>query len=302
MIQPPAMQLQDLPPEIFFRIFSYLPAPDLASNVSRVCTYWRSFSTDECIWKCHSLERWGYLQRTQSQADKLKLTWLSYFKSNFDKTSLSFLVLGAEGGGAYNERLLDVQQKLKSGGLVNVETLNVRNVDPTLEYLRGFNAVMFFSYHGFNQIALGNVLAAYVDMGGGVVVCAYSNCGKGNRLEGKWGNGKYDPLSLGSTSRCPNLRIGRVRNPKHPIMKGVNVFDGGEQSSHGDGHPHPQAETIAEWNNGRPLVVELSEHAGTIVAVNMYPPSGDVATGGWDPATHGGLLLANALHYVATKT
>lgn len=294
------MQLHDLPSEILFRIFSFLPALDLASSASRVCVDWRSFSTDEYLWKYHCVSSWGYLKRTQSQLDNPEVSWLNFFKFNSIRSNLSFLVLGAEGGGACDERLLDVQNKLKSGGLVNVDTFNVRTQTPSSELLRSYNAVMFFSYHGFDQVGLGNMLANFVDMGGGVVVCAYANCGRGNRLEGKWADKKYDPLSLGSTSRMSWLRMGKVHDPRHPILDGVSSFEGGEQSSHGDGLPHPNATTIAEWSNGRPLVVELRRRMGFIVGLNMYPPSNDAATGGWNAASHGGVLMANALHYVAS--
>lgn len=228
------------------------------------------------------------------------ISWLSYYKSNFDTKYLSFLVLGAEGGGDQNERLLDVQKKLKTGGLVNVDVSNVRTQTPTLDLLRSYNAVMFFSYHGFDQTAVGDVLANFVDLGGGVVICSYTNCGKGNRLEGRWCKDQYDPLVLGSTARRAGLRMGKVRMPEHPIMKGVRSFHGGDQSSHGDGPTHPKAQTIADWSNGRPLVAELGIHKGTVVALNLYPPSSDVASGSWQPSTNGNLLMANALFYVAT--
>jgi len=295
------MMLQDLPAEIFFRIFSYLPATDLISNVSRVCAYWRSFSVDECIWKFHCLSRWGYWKQTQDQIDNPDISWLNFFKVNCIKSGLSFLVLGAEGGGATDERLFDVQSKLKLGGLVNVTAYNVRTHTPTPDFLTQFNAVLFFSYHGFDQFSLGNSLADFVEMGGGVVFCAYGNCGRGNRLDGRWAAQKLDPLTLGNTSRSPYLSLGKLVNPKHPVLDGVTAFDGGEQSSHGDGPPHPNSSIIAEWSNGRPLAVELKpgKTKGTIIGLNLYPPSSDAATGGWKATTHGARLMANALHYVA---
>jgi len=295
------MHLLDLPAEIFVEIFSFLSAKDLTSNVSRVCAAWGSYSSDEYIWKHYCLVRWGYLAKT-TRCEKLDISWLSYFKSNFDKSRLSFLVLGAEGEGIHNERLVDVKKKVKCNGLVNVDALNVRTQAISLDLLRNYNAVMFFSYHGFAQSEIGDVLAEFVDLGGGVVICAYTNCGKGNRLEGRWEKGKYDPVALGVTSRSSGLRLGKLQCPSHPIMKGVQSLNGGEQSSHGDGPLHPSAKVIAQWSNGRPLVVELNAHKGTVVTLNMYPPSNDAATGGWDSSSHGGRLLANALVYVATKT
>lgn len=63
-------------------------------------------------------------------------------------------------------------------------------------------------------------------MGGGVVFCAYGNCGRGNRLDGKWANSKLDPLTLGNTSRTPNLTLGKLLDPAHPILEGVESFNG----------------------------------------------------------------------------
>lgn len=227
----------------------------------------------------------------------------SFFKKNCIR-NFSFLILGAEGGGGNTDsRLTDVQSKLQQGGLFNIEVFNLRMQTPTLEYLQQFNAILFFSYFGFDQVSVGNLLGEFVDLGGGVVFCAYGNCGRGNRLDGKWAARKLDPLILGNTSRTPNLSLGKVHEASHPILHGVDSFNGGEQSSHGDGPAHQDASIIAEWSNGRPLVVELRvgpnrKHA-EIVGLNMYPPSSDVAHGGWASTSSGARLMANALRYVS---
>jgi len=225
---------------------------------------------------------------------------MKLFIANSSKSSMKFLVLGAEGGGINDERLYDVQSKLKLGGLVNVETYNVRSRTPDAEYMQGFNGILFFSYHGFDQANVGNMLASYVESGGGVVFCAYGNCGRGNKLDGKWAEKKYDPLTLGNTTRTPYLHLGKILEANHPILEGVSEFEGGEQSSHGDGAPNADAKVIAEWSNGHSLVVELNPtNNGTIVGLNMYPPSSDSASGGWNAKTGGARLMANSLYYVA---
>jgi len=292
----------DLPAEICIKVFSYLPAMDLAAKASIVCTQWSSISVDEYLWKYNCLTYWGYWNQTQENMAKSGVSWYEFFKANCKRNNSAYLILGAEGGGATDERLLDVQKKLKQEGLTNVDTYNVRSQTPKFELLQKYNGIMFFSYHGFDQIKIGDMLADYVDAGGGVVFCAYANCGRGNRIGGRWEREKYDPLSLGSTSRTPNLSLGICGRPKHPILDGVTSFDGGEQSSHGDGVPHEDATTIAEWSNNRPLAVELSSKSarkGSIVGLNMYPPSSDAAIGGWNAETNGGRLMANSLHYVA---
>lgn len=292
--------LRDLPSEICFRIFSYVSPMELASNVSLVCSHFREFSRDDFIWKFHCLTRFGHWKHTQAQLDDPEFSWLGFFKAKSNRNNMKFLVLGAEGGGVADERLYDVQSKLKLGGLMNVETFNVRTRTPSPDYLQSFNALLFFSYHGFDQPTLGNMLASYVESGGGIVFCAYGNCGRGNKLEGRWAEKKYDPLTLGSTVRTPYLAMGKVHDATHPVMEGVSEFEGGEQSSHGDGAAHTDAKIIAEWSNGRPFAVELNNsHNGTVVGLNMYPPSSDSTSGGWNAKTCGARLMANSLYYVA---
>jgi len=289
----------NFPPEIIFRIFTHLSAQDLLLSVSRVCSLWYAFSKDDPLWRPLCLRSWGYLKRTIDQLSNPTIPWMDFFRSSFDKSNLSFLVIGAEGGGDKDERLEDVKAKLISSGIGSVDTFNARIKTPTCDLLGKYNAVLFFSYHGFNQHELGNLLAQYVDDGGGVVIGTYSNCGRGNRLEGRWCDFGYDPISLGSTSRTKALSIGKSI-PNHPILRGVRVFNGGTQSSHGDGKPHPEANIVAEWANGRPLIAELAKFSGTIVGLNFYPPSSDVAEGCWNPNhADGKTLLSNTLLYVS---
>lgn len=289
----------NFPPEIIFRIFTHLTAQDLLFSVSRVCSLWYAFSRDDPLWRPLCLRRWGYLKKTINQLSNPTIPWIEFFRSNYDKSNLSFLVIGAEGGGDKDERLEDVKAKLISSGIGSVDTFNARIKTPTYDILGKYNAILFFSYHGFNQHDLGNLLAQYVDDGGGVVIGTYSNCGRGNRLEGRWCDLGYDPIALGSTSRTKALSIGKSQ-PNHPILRGVRMFNGGTQSSHGDGKAHPDANIIAEWTNGRPLIAELTKFSGNVVGLNFYPPSSDVAEGCWNPTNaEGKTLLSNALLYVS---
>jgi len=286
-------------PEITYRIFTFLSAHDLIFSASGVCSLWYAFSQDDPLWRSICIRRWSYLKKTAEQLSNPTVTWKSFFKTNFE--NLSFLVIGAEGGGDKDERLEDVRSKLLSCGIDTVDTFNARIKTPTYELFGKYNAILFFSYHGFSQVELGNLLAQYVDNGGGVVIGTYSNCGRGNRLEGRWCEGGYDPITLGSTSRTKSLGVGKSI-PNHPILRGVRHFNGGIQSSHGDGKPQVGATIIAEWANGKPLIAQLSKFAGTVVALNFYPPSSDAAEGCWDAATSNGeLILSNALRYVATS-
>jgi len=285
-----------LPYEMLLRIFSYLQVRDIASCLSRVCALFHQFASDEYLWKPMCLSRWSYLKVTYEQLVNPTLSWKNFYKSMLDPNNLSVLVIGAEGGGEKDERLDDVRSKLVSRGIRRVDTFNARVKTPTHEQLRQYQAILFFSYHGFSQVAIGDLLANYVDEGGGVVVATYSNCGTGNRIEGRWMQEAYDPLLVGTTSRTNGLSMGKFI-PSHPILAGVLSFEGGVLSSHGDGKLHPDAQVIAEWSNGRPLVSELKKSKTSIININFYPPSLDVAEGSWNPSTDGSLIIANSLYY-----
>lgn len=289
--------MRDLPPEIIYRVFTFLDARDLLLCASTVCSEWNALANDDPLWKPLCKRYWKYLAKTAEQSRSPTLSWKSFFISNFDKANMKYLIIGAEGGGDKDERLEDVRTKLLACGIGAVDTFNARTKTPTYNMFGEYNAILFFSYHGFNQQELGNLLARYVDEGGGVVVGTYSNCGRGNRLEGRWSEVGYDPISLGSTSRVKSLALGKsITN--HPIMRGVKSFNGGTQSSHGDGKAHPDATIVAEWATGRPLIAEITKFAGTVVGLNFYPPSSDAAEGCWDAASDGKSILANALFHV----
>jgi len=290
--------MNNLPLEICFRVFSYLETRDLVCSGSSVCSLWNEIARNDFIWKPLVRRHFGFLNSARiSRALSSGLSWAEVYRWCLQRKNLAILVLGAEGGGEKDERIDDVRKKIYSQEFGTVDMMNVRIGTPTLATLSNYNAVVFYSYHGFNQSALGDVLAAFVNNGGGVVLGTYSNCGRGNRLEGKWSEGCYDPLGLGSTSRVKKLALGKIADASHRLMKGVASFEGGVQSSHGDGMLHPEAKVIAEWANGRPLVTELTKFAGPVVGLNFYPPSSDVGDGGWNVSSGGATLLGNAVYH-----
>jgi len=283
--------------ELYCRIFSFLDTSDLVSSASTVCSLWQAIASLDYVWKPLYLRHFSYMYCTRMISQKSCMSWNQLYRWSLERKNMSVLVIGAEGGGEKDERINDVKEKLVLQGFESVDIVNAKLTTPKYEQLRKYNAVLFFSYHGFNQEELGNALAEYVDNGGGVVVGAYSNCGKGNRLDGKWAEGEYNPIVLGSTSRTKQLSMGKVLKPQHIIMKGVSSFEGGEKSSHGDGNLHSESEVIVEWANGRPLVAELKKFQGPIVGLNFYPSSASVVDGGWQVASDGAKLIANAVHY-----
>ena len=197
-------------------------------------------------------------------------------------------------------RYTDPQAKLMGTGKFNSVTIvDCITRTPTLAELLAYDAVITWSnVNYFNNVELGNTFADYVDAGGGVVVAVYANSTltASRYLDGRWITGGYEVIpSRGGTTTGQQF-LGNILVPGHPIMQGVNTFDGGTSSA----RPTTTALTagstkIAEWTDGKTLVaVGASPHR---VDLGMYPPSNAVSAGFWNQNTDGAILMANALIY-----
>ena len=199
-------------------------------------------------------------------------------------------------------RFTDVQSKLVASGQFNsVALLDCTTTTPSLVQLQAYDAVLTWSnFSYFNGTALGDVLADYVDAGGGVVVAVFANSDTvANRfLGGRWQTGYEVILDQGATT-TGTATLGTVLLPSHPVMATVVSFSGGTSSY----RPTQTAleigsTTIAKWSDGRILVAEGSNPKR--IDLGFYPPSSACSGGFWTQGTDGDKLLANALAHVAT--
>jgi hypothetical protein len=208
---------------------------------------------------------------------------------------VNVLVVGAVPEPSY---IADVDTKLTAtGSFTNVDVFDAANATPSLATLQNYNAVLVFSDFGFEDaVTLGNRLADYIDAGGGVVVAVFANASV--PVEGRFASDNYYALQpLGQISGI-QLTLGDF-DVSHPIMAGVNSFDGGSESYRSTGSIHPDASVVAQWSNDDPLVVERDVNGVRRVDLNFYPVSGDVRSDFWLSSTDGDLLMANSLLYVA---
>ncbi len=196
----------------------------------------------------------------------------------------------------------DVQTKLTGTGLFpgGITLYNAQsNAAPTLSTLQHYQAVLVYSNSTFlDPTSLGNVLADYVDSGGGVVQAVFTTFTSWS-LAGRWETANYDPVIL-STYGVGPVTLGTVYQPSSPIMAGVSSLNGG--TSNYFASPlvlRSGATRIADWSNGTPLVVENSNFGNRVVALNLFPPSSDALEGSWLSSTQGALLMANAINFVS---
>jgi hypothetical protein len=228
----------------------------------------------------------------------------------YDKHTVSgfnVAICGAPSIAGWNN---DVRTKLlATGQFNNVDIITVNTVTPTLARLQAYNAVLVYSDSIYaNATALGNVMADYVDAGGGVV-CAMFEIGYGGgplphptaQMKGRWDTQGYYVIPRTQQHGPPRATLGTVYNPTHPIMQGVSTFDGGVMSP----RPiwttviPPGATRVADWSDGAPLVVTKTIGGSRRADIGIFPPSSDSRSDFWVSSTDGALLMANALSWVA---
>ncbi len=144
---------------------------------------------------------------------------------------------------------------------------------------------------------MGDVLADYLDSGGGVVLATFAfNTGYG--IGGRVLSGGYLPLTTSSQDYYGWYMSLIPDQPAHPILAGVNSFNGGYSYHEGPITITSGAALVAHWSDGQPLVA-TKQLAGRMVGLNFFPPSSDMLSSLWVASTDGARLMANALFWAA---
>ncbi len=200
--------------------------------------------------------------------------------------------------------VVDVEDKLDDVGVLDwVYIEDSAQSTPDLAQLQTHDVVFVYAGEAFfDADAMGDVLADFVDAGGALVVAAgtFDPAGIGG-LGGRIVADGYLPLDAAAAVYGTPLTL-VADDPDHAIVRRVASFDGGAASvHHGPTATRAGATQVARWSNDEPLVAYWSPAAGTVVALNMAPPSEDTfpGMGLWDPATDGDWLMADALRFAA---
>jgi hypothetical protein len=220
------------------------------------------------------------------------------------------------GASAQSGALGDVVASIQTTGRVpNVTLIDVGAATPSITQLSAFQAVLVFTdgVPFADKDALGDVLADFVDNGGGVVL-AGDVFAPGTDLGGRFVADPYSPLSFdGSISRdrAQSLFL-RYRDASHPSVLGVVRLYGGARSQHVEGLRLINAgELVATWVDSTwwftgeadyeaPLVAfKAFPTKGDVVALNFLPVSSDYYSDAWYIETDGENLMASSLLYAA---
>ena len=197
---------------------------------------------------------------------------------------------------------VDTQTRLvASGQFAAVDIINVTTQGggtPALATLLAYDALLCWTNSApANNNTWGDVLADYVDAGGGVVVAVFANSINSATLHigGRWQTG-YEVILDQSGTTTGVSGLGTVVQPGHPIMAGVTAFTSGTTGGRPTGTAlEVGASVVAHWADGKILVAEGANPKR--VDLGFYPPNATCNPYGW--ATGGDLLMVNALLYAA---
>ena len=216
-------------------------------------------------------------------------------------SDLCVCVLGAEDD---HDALDDIAQKIANTKLFYLVTcIDVSTFTPEISELQMFDALLIFSNYTYDDpISLGNNIADYIESGGGVVTMMFDI-----ERDGKWGlQGRFAQeryLTIPPAIPCaryPELEMGKIYYPDHPIMSNIKSFDGGISSIRpGTSKVYSDVLRIADWEDGKPLVTAKILDCARRADLAFYPKSNDIFDEGWISSTDGHLLMANALLWVA---
>ncbi|MFA4947727.1 MAG: choice-of-anchor D domain-containing protein, partial [Candidatus Krumholzibacteriia bacterium] len=161
---------------------------------------------------------------------------------------------------------------------------------PTLDYLMGYRCVIVASGMPFaDPGAVGNVLADYVDRGGGVILTVPSFV-SGMSLQGRFMSGGYSPFTIG-TGLAPNATLGSY-DAGHPVMAGIASM---QSLLYTTTSLAAGADWVAQWSNGVPFVATMGER---VVGANIFI----IDSGTFWPGPNAGviaLLLHNAMLWMS---
>jgi hypothetical protein len=197
----------------------------------------------------------------------------------------------------------DVRSKLQStAAFSTVDTFDASSGTPTLSQLKSYHAVLAFSsdYSFADASLLGDVLAAYHDQGGGVVVAHYANAARGTYLRGVYGtvSSGYALMDYAEGSYIlPSDSLGDVLEPQSPLMYGVASLYAEYALRSTAPIVAGRGVVVARWQGGgqEPLVLRGMRGNRTLVEVNMFPVSSSAYSGWW--TGDGAQLLRNGLKY-----
>jgi len=156
-----------------------------------------------------------------------------------------------------------------------------------------------FVYDGFdivNAQDLGDKLADYVDAGFGVVMAYFCINVNYHGIKGRI----LDYMAITPAFHKDGQSHLVPLDVFHPILKDVKSFDGGS-SSYRSGLWDDDAQRIAAWSDGTPLIGARLINNARRVDLTFYPISSDIRDDFWQNNTDGIKIMVNSINWASGK-
>ncbi|KAJ3425743.1 bonus isoform c-related [Anaeramoeba flamelloides] len=224
---------------------------------------------------------------------------------NIENGKIRVLLIAAQSNESCRE---NVRKSLQKSNLISeIRIIKAHHRTPTYEEIRRFDCLFIYSFDKFKDpVRLGDLIATFVESGGGVVISAIEALSKGRDfdLEGRIITGGFLPLKKSRWESEIRRKLDKF-DKEHPILAGVESFDGGNYSSHLKVKKVEKgSRVIATWNDGTPLICEKKKKLkyGNVVVLNFHPLSDEITYNDsyfWVSSTDGAKIMSNSVEYVA---
>lgn len=181
--------------------------------------------------------------------------------------------------------------------IANVDYMDARSVLARVSDFMIYDVVITFSaYNYYDNIAMGDTLAAYVDSGGKVITCGFCWYRDGAHLEGAIMNSTYNPFNSPSGDNHYSTANLGTYDAGHPMMDGVTTFSGYYRDSL---QVNAGAYVVAQYDDAEYLLgYKIQPSGGLVVGFNAVPI--DTNSGSWDGQMV--KLLSNIITWSGTYT
>ncbi len=171
------------------------------------------------------------------------------------------------------------------GDLGTIDEFNTQVATPTLDQLLPYDVVMTWTnFQYFDKVAMGNVLADYVDAGGTVINTMFALGTGGWQMEGRFMVENYTAMNGGGFNFVQSC-LGTY-DPNHPVMQGItNVCDLFRMSGT---YLTAGSTDVADWADGS-IFVAVKDNQ-TVVTINGYAGDAFLYTGQMNDVIHNAIL------------
>jgi len=204
---------------------------------------------------------------------------------------IAVVICGAPGTATWNN---DVQTNLQNtNAFSKVDVINCNTTTPSVSTLQGYQAALVFSDTSFNDATtLGNNLATYVSDGGYVVVAVFANASVA--LGGNWISQGYNLITASGQEEPTITTNPIILNTSSPLVAGVSTLTA-TAAFRSTGAVANGGVVVAEWGDGKPLIVAGTKNGAKRAELNLYPPSSAARSDFW--TGDGATIMKNALLY-----